>query len=83
MTTAPKVNADRALSTQHLSWHNIRGLNLRVWFAWMFKVQFLNDICCAGFRVALTAMNRTPGEKVIKIDGVRLYGHARAGEPLH
>ena len=56
---------------------------MRVWFAWIFKVELLNDICCAGFRVAPTAMNRTPAEKVIKIDGVRLYGHARAGVPLH
>ena len=39
--------------------------------------------CRAGFRVALTAKNRTPAEKVIKIDGVWLHGHARAGEPLH
>jgi hypothetical protein len=47
-----------------------------VLLAWIFKAELLNDICRAGFRVALASMNRTPAEKVIKIDGVWFHGHA-------
>jgi hypothetical protein len=50
-----------------------------VLLVWIFEAQLLDDIFRAGCRITRAAMDRTPAEKIINIDGAphsRLDGRA-------